>query len=89
MQPAKSIKGQQPQIATLSPRQAEIAELVAQGLSDKEIGNKLRMTEGTVGWHLKRIFRKWQVHSRAGLAVRFLQEKPPQPMPAIYPPPRT
>jgi DNA-binding NarL/FixJ family response regulator len=61
----------------LSPRQTEIAELVAQGLSDKEIGNRLHMTEGTVGQHLNKIYLKWHIHSRTGLAVRFLQEEPP------------
>jgi len=88
IQPARSIQGQKPQFPALSPRQAEIAELVAQGLSDKEIGNKLNMTEETVGWHLKRILLKWQLRSRAGLASRFVQKASPQPMPpALSPPP--
>ena len=85
IQPAKSIQGQKPQFLALSPRQTEIARLVAGGLTDKEIGNQLRLNEGTVGCHLKRIFLKWQVHSRAGLAARFVQETPPQPEPPVPP----
>jgi two-component system nitrate/nitrite response regulator NarL len=65
-------------IAALSPRQAEIVELVAMGLSDKEIGRRLHLAEETVGWHLKKIFLKWGVHSRTALASRRLRQTPPK-----------
>jgi orotate phosphoribosyltransferase-like protein len=65
----------------------ELRQLVARGLSDKEIGNKLGMTEGTVGWQLKKIFLKWQVHSRVELTVRFLRETAPQRRHLNYTPP--
>jgi DNA-binding NarL/FixJ family response regulator len=86
VRPSKGAKGQRPQSAMLSPRQTEIAQLVARGLTDKEIGSKLQMTEGTVGWHLNQIFLKWQVHSRVALTVRFLQETPPKRMASDSPP---
>jgi DNA-binding CsgD family transcriptional regulator len=73
--------------AMLSPRQAEIVQLVALGLSDKEIGRKLHLTEGSVGWHLKKIFLKWRVHSRVALAATFLQENTLKLVPSNLPPP--
>ena len=86
-QPAKRTRERKPQNATLSPRQIEIARLVARGLTDKEIGNQLRMTEGNVGWHLKQVFLKWQIHSRTALAARFIQETLPPTNTTILPPP--
>lgn len=42
----------------LSPRQMEIARLVAEGLADKMIADILQMNEHTVSEHLKRIAKK-------------------------------
>jgi len=84
-QSSKTSRPKEKEGTLLSPRQAEIARLVAHGLTDKEIGNELHLNEGTVGSHLKRIFLKWQLHSRAGLAARFIKETPPQPEPPIHP----
>jgi two-component system nitrate/nitrite response regulator NarL len=87
-QPAKGNSRTKTLSAVLSPRQTEIVRLVAKGLSDKEIGKTLHLTEGTVGWHLKKIFVKWDVRSRVALTLRFLQERTPKPMPEA-PPSRT
>lgn len=42
----------------LNPREIEIVELVASGMSNRDIAGRLGMTEGTVKWHLHRIFDK-------------------------------
>lgn len=84
-QPSKGTSRRKPQSAVLSPRQTEIAKLVAQGLSDKEIGNQLHLTEGTVGWYLNKIFLKCQVRSCVALTLRFLQEMPPKREPNMEP----
>jgi LuxR family maltose regulon positive regulatory protein len=42
----------------LSAREIEIVELVASGMSNRDIAGRLGMTEGTVKWHLHRIFDK-------------------------------
>ena len=55
----------------ITPREAEIAELVAKGLTNAEIGQSLWITENTVKQALKRIFRKLNVSSRAAM-VAFL-----------------
>jgi len=81
---SKGTGGKKTQRTELSPRQTEIVRWVAQGLSDREIGNKLALTEETVGWHLKNIFLKRGVHARAALVAHFLQEI--SPMRPVAPP---
>jgi DNA-binding CsgD family transcriptional regulator len=57
-------------ISRLTPRELEIAELVAQGLTNAEIGEKLWISEHTVKQALKRIFRKLEVSSRASMVTQ-------------------
>jgi len=57
----------------LSPRQTQICALLVDGLSDKEIAGALRIGENGVNSHLRIIFKKFNVHSRIGAAVRYLQ----------------
>lgn len=49
----------------LSARESEILELVAQGLSNKEIANQLCLSRYTIECHIKHIYRKLNVSSRA------------------------
>jgi LuxR family transcriptional regulator, maltose regulon positive regulatory protein len=44
--------------STLSPREIEILALVGDGLSNAEIGQRLSLVEGSVKWHLQRIYDK-------------------------------
>ena len=55
--------------AELTPREMEILELVAKGLSNKVIANTLNITDGTVKLHVKAILRKFGVDSRVKAAV--------------------
>ncbi|MFG1645421.1 LuxR C-terminal-related transcriptional regulator [Amycolatopsis sp. NPDC049252] len=48
----------------LTPREQEIMELAAQGLSNKEIGARLFLSVRTVGYHLHKIFPKFGITSR-------------------------
>jgi DNA-binding CsgD family transcriptional regulator len=52
----------------LSGREREIAELVAEGRTNREIGAELFLSEKTVEGHLTRIFAKLGVTSRAEVA---------------------
>lgn len=53
----------------LTPRELEIAELVAQGLTNAQIGATLWITENSVKQALKRMFRKLEVSSRAEMVA--------------------
>jgi DNA-binding CsgD family transcriptional regulator len=51
----------------LTPQEFHIAQLAAQGLSNKAIGAKLYLSHKTVGYHLQRIFSKTGITSRSSL----------------------
>jgi DNA-binding CsgD family transcriptional regulator len=59
--------------AQLSPREKEIVRLVALGHSNKIIGDVLSISSWTVCTHLRRIFAKLGVGSRAAMVARLLQ----------------
>jgi two-component system, NarL family, nitrate/nitrite response regulator NarL len=52
----------------LSPREIEIMLSVAEGLSNKEVGRQLKISEGTVKMHLHSIYQKINVSNRTSLA---------------------
>jgi len=53
----------------LSPRQAQVAHLVAEGLRNQDIAARLGISEQTVKNQMARIFVKLGLRSRAMLAV--------------------
>src|SRR4051794_25377841 len=53
---------------SLSESERQVADLVAQGHSNREIGRQLYMSHRTVGSHLYRIFPKLGLRSRVQLA---------------------
>lgn len=53
----------------LTEREQEVACLVAEGSSNKEVARQLGVTERTVKDHLSHIFNKLQVHDRVQLAL--------------------
>lgn len=55
---------QEPLVDALSPREIEILNLVATGISNKEIGSQLFISEGTVKNHLSKILGKLGVKDR-------------------------
>jgi len=59
----------EPQVPSLSVRQQQIMELLAEGKSNKEIASQLAIECGTVKQHLFVLFRKLNVTSRAKAAV--------------------
>lgn len=56
-----------PDVGVLSRREQEIAKMVARGLTTKEMATEAFISENTVKQHLKRIFMKLGVNSRAQL----------------------
>jgi len=53
-----------PMFKELSSREASILSLVAQGLSNKEVGARLRLSDKTIKHYLTSVFQKLQVRSR-------------------------
>jgi RNA polymerase sigma factor (sigma-70 family) len=51
-------------VESLTPREREVLALLAEGLSDKEISERLNVSIGTVRNHAMNIFNKLGVHSR-------------------------
>lgn len=66
--PARHRGGQKGYGAVLSPREREVAELVATGLTNQEIAAQLFLSTETVKKHLQSIRRKLGVSSRVALA---------------------
>ena len=54
---------------TLTDRERQIMRLVSEGLSNKEIGRRLNLTDGTIKVHLHHIFQKLEVSNRTALAA--------------------
>ena len=53
----------------LSPRQAQIVDLIAEGRSDKEIALALGLSTATVRTYLQRMYRQYGSRSRAHLVA--------------------
>lgn len=61
----KSLEPERKEHKALSQREHDILVLLAKGLSFAEIGNLLNISPHTVTAHVKKLYRKLQVHSRA------------------------
>jgi two-component system, NarL family, nitrate/nitrite response regulator NarL len=53
----------------LTIRERQVVLLIADGLSNKEVGRRLQLSEGTVKIHLHNIYQKLQVNNRTALAA--------------------
>ncbi len=56
--------------SVLTSRELQIATLVAQGCPNKQVADKLHISEWTVATYLRRIFAKLGVDSRAAMTYR-------------------
>ena len=61
--------------AQLTPRESEVLRLLAQGLTQDEIADRLTISPKTVSTHIEHVLRKLGVHSRAqAVALAFRDE---------------
>ncbi|MBH1940987.1 response regulator transcription factor [Mobilitalea sibirica] len=60
----------------LSPRELDIVKLIAEGLSNKEICEKLFLTNGTVRNHISTILEKTGLEHRTQIAIQYLKNNP-------------
>ncbi|MGG5358530.1 MULTISPECIES: response regulator [unclassified Enterococcus] len=64
-----------PNLSGLTPREMEITELVAKGLTNKQIAQQLFLSEGTVNNNLSVILNKLGLEHRTQLAIFYLTGK--------------
>jgi len=64
-----------PGLDALSPREEEILRLLADGMTDREIGEALTISTRTVETHVSNILRKLDSRNRAEAARRFLERR--------------
>jgi DNA-binding NarL/FixJ family response regulator len=60
-----------------TPKEKEILELVTAGLTNKDIGERLIISERTVECHLAEVYRKLSIpddrHKRVSVAVQYIR----------------
>ena len=59
----------------LTRREEEVAVLVARGLTNRDIAKGLHLSEHTIATHVRRIFKKLGLRSRAQLASWLLDQQ--------------
>ncbi len=70
---ARTREPARPAPAELSPRELEVLELVAEGLSNREIGARIHLGEATVKTHLMKAFGKLGVNDRTRAVTRAME----------------
>lgn len=76
-----------PGMKSLAVRETQVANLVAEGLSNRDVAAKLGLSEHTVSNYLFRIYNKLGISSRIELALYVLKEREPlNPFPLPLPP---
>lgn len=63
-------------IAGLTPREAGVLELLSQGLTNREIGERLHLAEKTVKHHMTSILQKLHVRTRTEAALLAMRRRP-------------
>ena len=57
------------QVSSLTSRERQIVLMVAEGLSNKDVGRRLNLSEGTVKVHLHNIYTKLGINKRTALVL--------------------
>jgi DNA-binding NarL/FixJ family response regulator len=70
------VGGRTPSRDGLTPTERRVAELVAEGRSNKEVAAALVVSPKTIDGHLSNIYAKLGIHSRTQLARRIAAEQP-------------
>jgi two-component system, NarL family, nitrate/nitrite response regulator NarL len=59
---------------TLTPRELQVARMIARGVPSKTVASRLAISEGTAKLHLHHVYEKLKVEGRVGL-MRFMQSR--------------
>jgi DNA-binding CsgD family transcriptional regulator len=83
------VGGPRPRHQSLSSREREIARMIAEGHTNKTVAAVLEISSWTVSTHLRRIFAKLGVASRAAMVAQLIDEVEIQPRrPDVWSPER-
>ena len=58
---------------SLTDTERQVAFLVAEGLTNAQVGQRMFLSRHTIDFHLRQIFRKLNVHSRVAMTRRVLE----------------
>ena len=61
--------------AALTDGERQIIRLISEGLSNKQIARRLKVTDGTIKLHLHSVFEKLRVDKGTALAAVYLSER--------------
>lgn len=61
---------------SLTDTEGRVACLVAEGLTNAEVGRRMFLSRHTIDFHLRQIFRKLAVHSRVAMTRCVLEREP-------------
>jgi DNA-binding NarL/FixJ family response regulator len=64
--------------ASLSPREAEVLDLLAKGFLYKEIADQMKVSYATVHTHIRHVYEKLHVRSRTEAVAKHLGQKQPR-----------
>jgi two-component system, NarL family, nitrate/nitrite response regulator NarL len=62
-------------LTVLTDRERQIMRLVSEGLSNKEIGRRLNIADGTIKVHLHNVYQKLEISNRTVLAALAISQK--------------
>ena len=60
-------------VSQLTPRELQIAVLLAEGRTTRQVASALFLSPKTVEYHLRHVYTKFAIDSRAELAARLTQ----------------
>jgi len=68
------VEGRLPSDRRVSTKERRVIELVAAGLTDRQVGLTLHLSEWTVRYHLRRLFVRRHVRCRAELVASWFSD---------------
>lgn len=77
-----------PSLSHLTPRERQVAQLIAAGASNKEIADKLNISEHTAKFHVRQAAAKFGVKLRTETAVAYVLATAAAARPAVSAPTR-
>jgi ATP/maltotriose-dependent transcriptional regulator MalT len=68
---------------SLTEKEGAVVDLVAEGLTNRQVGSRMYLSHHTVAFHLRQVFRKLDINSRGELIRLAMLPRPVSPAPRI------